>query len=117
MRRLITDMKILDLKANELVKPPFFYGDAITDDIVTVIAEECYWLREVDGRQMFLPMMVRGYSAFDFQYLWIACVMEEKISKYQDGVIFRRIDHQGGRSTETNTQAVRLYPDKYGPRY
>lgn len=41
MHRLITDVKILDPKGNELAKPPFFYGDAIVYDAVTVITEEC----------------------------------------------------------------------------
>lgn len=45
--RLMTNAKILDLKGNELVKPPFFYGDAIVDDVVTMMVEERHWLRKI----------------------------------------------------------------------
>lgn len=41
MHRLMTDTMILDSKENELVKPPFLYGDAIADVDFNVDAEEC----------------------------------------------------------------------------
>lgn len=44
MRRLMTDAKIRDPNRNELAKLPFFYGNTIMDDAVTMIAKECCWL-------------------------------------------------------------------------
>lgn len=41
MHRLMTEVKILDLKGSKLVKPPIFYDDVIKDDTVTVLVEEC----------------------------------------------------------------------------
>lgn len=56
---LMIDAKILNPKENELVKPPLFYGNVIVDDEVTMIAEECRWIREVDGCKMFLQVMAQ----------------------------------------------------------
>lgn len=108
LQRLMTDVKILDQNGNKLVKPPILYGDAIIDDTVTAIAQECHWLWEVDGRQMFLPIKARCFNAFDLQCLSIARIMSENISKYQENVVFGRIDCRGGRSKKTNTQPVGL---------
>lgn len=69
---LMTDAKIFDAKGNEFVKAPFFHGNAIMDDTVNVIVHVRCWLREVDGRKLFLPVMARCYCIFDFQRLSIA---------------------------------------------
>lgn len=114
MRQFITVAKILDSKRNKLVKPPFFYEDAIADDHFNVVAEECHWLREVNVCKMFLPPMVRCYSIFDYQHESIVRTMSKKISAYQDRIAFGRVDCQGGHSTKMGMHGVRLYPGKYG---
>lgn len=97
-----------------MVKPSFLYGDVIPDDEFIVVAEECRWLWEVDGRGLFLLSMVRCYSISDFQYVSIVGIMGEPIFAYWDRVAFRIIDRHGGRSTEMGGQAMGIYPSKYG---
>lgn len=41
---LITDTKVLDSEGNEVVKPPFHYGDAIAADDFIMVIEERRWL-------------------------------------------------------------------------
>lgn len=48
------------------------------DDEVTVITEECLRVWKVDGRKMFLPVMMRCYNVFDFQYMSISRITGEK---------------------------------------
>lgn len=91
MHKLMTDAKIFDPKGNELVKLPFFNGNAIVDNAITIIAEECCWLHEVNGCKMFLLVIARRYSTFDLQNLLIPSTLGKNISKYQDGVVFGRI--------------------------
>lgn len=92
MRRLMTNAKIHDSNGKEPVKPPFFYSDAIMDNEITMTANECRWVQEVDGHKIFLSVMARCYSVFNLQYVSIPRIMEEKIAKYQDGVAFRKND-------------------------
>lgn len=96
------------------LKPPFIYLDVIIAYDFVGVAEECHWLWKVDGHKIFLPPIVRGYSTFDFQHKSIVRTMNKEISGYQDRVAFRRINRQGGRSTEMAAQVVGLYPSKYG---
>lgn len=79
MHRLVTEAKVLDSEGKEVVKPPFLYGDDIADDDFMVVAEERRWLREVEGRRMFFPSMVRQYSIPDFQYESIMHFISEQI--------------------------------------
>lgn len=59
---------------------------------------------------------MRHHSIFDFHQKSIVRTMSERISAYQDGVAFGRIDCQGGRSAEMGAQAMGLYPRKYGAK-
>lgn len=58
LRRLMTGAKTLGPSGKKLVKPPLFYDNAIMDDEITVKAKECRWVREVDGRKLFLLVML-----------------------------------------------------------
>lgn len=69
------EAKILDPNGNKLVMPPFLYGNAIVDDDVTMIAEECHVIQMVDSCKMFLPVMARRYNVFDLQYMSIPRIM------------------------------------------
>lgn len=91
MRRSMIDAKILDPKGNKLIKPPFFNGDAIVDDEVTMIVEECRWVWAIDGRKMFLPVMARCYGVFRHHYVSIPRFIGKKIAKYQDIMAFGKI--------------------------
>lgn len=114
MRQLITDAQVLDSEGNIAAKPCLLYGDNIVDETFIAVEEECRWLREVEGHRMFLPPMARCYSISDFQHESIIRTMNERLSGHQDGVTFRRIDCQGGCSTEIGAQAVGLLPGNYG---
>lgn len=88
------ESKVLDSEGNEVAKPPFLPGDAISANDFIMITEDRCWLRAVDGRMMFLSSMVRRYSICDFQYELTIRITGKVISAFQGGVAFRYFDHQ-----------------------